>query len=259
LIQKREMIVPDVLAVVPARGGSKGLPRKNILHLHGHPLLAYSIAAGKQAQGVTRTICSTDDPEIQQHAKAYGAEVPFLRPSSLAQDISPDLPLFLHVLQWFGEHENWKPEIIVHLRPTSPIRFPGQVDAAIQLLANNPEATSVRAVCPAPCTPYKMWRPGAQEHAVLSFMRPLLDLPGISEPFNHPRQELPVVWWQTGGLDVMWTSTILEGSMTGKNVLPLITDQNYAVDIDGNLGFQVAEALMQGLDCIRPESPRVSI
>ena len=249
--------MPDVLAVVPARGGSKGLPRKNILHLHGHPLLAYAIAAGKQAHGVSRTICSTDDLEIQKHAQAYGAEVPFLRPSSLALDASPDLPLFLHALQWFDEHQNWKPEIVVHLRPTSPIRFSGQVDTAIELLVNHPEATSVRAVCPSPCTPYKMWRPGAQGNEVLAFMEPLLDLPGITEPFNHPRQELPVVWWQTGGLDVIRVSTILKGSMTGKNVLPLITDQSYAVDIDGELGFQVAEALMQGLDCIRPKSPHI--
>ena len=247
--------MPEVLAIIPARGGSKGLPRKNILDLHGHPLLAYAIAAGMQAHRVTRTVCSTDDLEIQQHAQAYGADVPFLRPSSLALDSSPDLPLFLHVLEWFAEHQNWKPEIVVHLRPTSPIRFPGQVDDAIELLLAHPEATSVRAVCPSPCTPYKMWRPGAEEQKDIAFMKPLLELPGILEPFNHPRQELPVVWWQTGGLDVIRASTILNGSMTGKNVLPLMTDPNYAVDIDGKLGFQVAEALMKGLHCIRPSSP----
>ncbi len=251
----REKIVPEVLAVVPARGGSKGLPRKNIRPLHGHPLLAYAIAAGIQAHRVSQTICSTDDREIQECAQAYGAEVPFLRPSSLAQDTSLDLPLFLQALQWFDEHQQWKPDIIVHLRPTSPIRFPGQVDTAIELLINNPEATSVRAVCPSPCTPYKMWRPGSRGSGGEAFMEPLLQLPGISEPFNHPRQELPMIWWQTGGLDVIRVSTILDGSMTGKNVLPLITDPNYAVDIDGKLGFQVAEALMKGLDCLRPSSP----
>ncbi len=243
--------MPDVLAVVPARGGSKGLPRKNIRHLGGHPLLAYAIAAGKQAHCVSQTICSTDSQEIQEQAEAYGAEVPFLRPASLAQDVSPDLPLFLHALDWFEEHRKWKPEFVVQLRPTSPIRFPGQVDAAVELLMNNPQATSVRAVCHAPCTPYKMWRPGSEGHA---FMEPLLQLPGIAEPFNHPRQKLPIVWWQTGGLDVIRASTILSGSMTGKHILPLLTDQNYAVDIDGELGFQVAEALMQNLDCIRPGS-----
>lgn len=247
----------DVLAVIPARGGSKGLPRKNVLELQGHPLLAYAIAAGIQAHEVTRTVCSTDDIEIKKHAQAYGAEVPFLRPSSIAQDASPDLPLFLHVLQWFDEHQNWNPEIIVHLRPTSPIRFPGQVDAAIKLLLANPEATSVRAVCPSPCTPYKMWRPGSQKNEAPGFMEPLLDLPGIAEPFNRPRQELPMVWWQTGSLDVIRASTILGGSMTGKRVLPLVTDQKFAVDIDSELGFRVAEAVMQGLNCIRPAPPNV--
>ena len=249
--------MPEVLAIIPARGGSKGLPRKNILDLHGHPLLAYAIAAGIQAHGVTRTVCSTDDLEIQQHAQAYGAEVPFLRPSALALDSSPDLPLFLHVLEWFAEHQNWEPEIVVHLRPTSPIRFPGQVDAAIELLLAHPDATSVRAVCPAPCMPYKMWRPGSQGNETTAFMEPFLDLPGITEPFNQPRQDLPIVWWQTGSLDVIRASTIFEGSMTGKRVLPLLTDQNFAVDIDGELGFRVAEGVMQGLNCIRPASPHV--
>ena len=247
----------DVLAIIPARGGSKGLPRKNILDLHGHPLLAYSVAAGRQAHGVTRTLCSTDDLEIQQHAQAYGAEVPFLRPSSLALDTSPDLPLFLHVLEWFAEHQNWKPEIVVHLRPTSPIRFPGQVDEAIELLIAHADATSVRAVCPSPCTPYKMWRAGSRGNNLEAFMEPFLDLPGIAEPFNQPRQDLPMVWWQTGSLDVIRTSTILEGSMTGKRILPLVTDQNFAVDIDGELGFRIAESVMQGLNCIRPTSPHV--
>ena len=249
--------MPEVLAIIPARGGSKGLPRKNILDLHGHPLLAYAIAAGIQSHGVTRTVCSTDDLEIQQHAQAYGAEVPFLRPSALALDSSPDLPLFLHVLEWFAEHQNWEPEIVVHLRPTSPIRFPGQVDAAIELLLSHPEATSVRGVCPSPCTPYKMWRPGSQGNETDTFMEPLLDLPGITEPFNQPRQDLPMVWWQTGSLDVIRVSTIWGGSMTGMRVLPLMTDQNFAVDIDGELGFRVAEGVMQGLNCIRPASPSV--
>jgi N-acylneuraminate cytidylyltransferase len=131
------------------------------------------------------------------------------------------------------------------------------VDAAIELLLAHPAATSVRAVCPSPCTPYKMWCPGSQENEVLGFMEPLLDLPGITEPFNQPRQDLPIVWWQTGSLDVIRASTILEGSMTGKRVLPLVTDQKFAVDIDSELGFRVAEAVMQGLNCIRPAPPHV--
>ncbi len=244
--------MPDVLAVIPARGGSQGLPRKNLLKLHGHPLVAYAIAAGLQAPLVTRTVCSTDDAEIQKIAAAYGAEVPFLRPSDIAQNASPDLPVFRHVLQWFQEHHNWRPEIIVQLRPTAPIRFPGQVNAAIQLLLSHPEATCVRSVCPSPCTPYKMWRPGEKARGQSAYMSPLLEIPGVDEPFNLPRQELPVVWWHTGNIDVVRSSVILEGSMTGSSLLPFVTDQNFAIDIDGECEFRVAELLMQGLNCIRP-------
>ncbi len=96
---------PEVLAIIPARGGSKGLPRKNIRSLAGHPLIAYSIAAALQANSVTRTIISTDDEEIAAVARTYGAEVPFLRPAEYAQDNSLDLPAFQHALHWLAEHE----------------------------------------------------------------------------------------------------------------------------------------------------------
>ncbi|NPA30783.1 MAG: acylneuraminate cytidylyltransferase family protein, partial [Chloroflexi bacterium] len=92
--------MPEVLALIPARGGSKSIPRKNIKPFAGHPLLAYSIAAGLQARAVTRVIVSTDDPEIAAVAQEYGAEVPFLRPAHLAQDHTPDLPVFQHALEW---------------------------------------------------------------------------------------------------------------------------------------------------------------
>lgn len=240
----------DVLALIPARGGSKGLPRKNIRMLQGHPLLAYSVAAGKQARHVTRTICSTDDPEIAEVARRYGAETPFLRPADLAGDTALDLPVFQHALQWFDEHEGWRPELIVQLRPTSPIRFPGQVDAAIDLLLQGPAATGVRTVCPAPCNPYKMWR--LPEDTGSPWMTSLLEVEGIPEPYNAPRQALPPVWWQTGTIDVVRSSVVLNGSMTGQRLLPLPIDAHFAIDIDGEIGLRVAKAVMEGLDCVRP-------
>ena len=115
----------QVLALIPARGGSKGIPGKNIRSFSGYPLIAYSIAAGLQSERVTRVIVSTDDPEIAQVAKAYGAEVPFLRPSELAQDQTLDLPVFKHALDWLRENESYQPELVVQLRPTSPIRPKG--------------------------------------------------------------------------------------------------------------------------------------
>ena len=114
----------EVLAIIPARGGSKGIPRKNIRPFAGYPLIAYSIAAGLQAKTVTRVIVTTDDDEIAEVARSYGAETPFLRPAELAQDLTTDLPVFQHALNWLASHEDYHPDVIVHLRPTSPVRPP---------------------------------------------------------------------------------------------------------------------------------------
>ena len=94
-----------VLAIIPARGGSKSIPRKNIRDFAGHPLIAYSIAAGLAAETITRVIVSTDDPEIAEIARRYGAETPFLRPEEISQDQTPDLPVFQHALTWLADHE----------------------------------------------------------------------------------------------------------------------------------------------------------
>ncbi|HEY5670648.1 MAG TPA: acylneuraminate cytidylyltransferase family protein, partial [Anaerolineales bacterium] len=112
----------QVLTLIPARGGSKSIPRKNIRPFAGHPLIAYSIAAGLCAETVTRVIVSTDDDEIAAVARRYGAETPFLRPDEYSQDNTPDLPVFQHALNWLEEHDGYRPEIVVHLRPTSPFR-----------------------------------------------------------------------------------------------------------------------------------------
>ena len=139
---------PEVLAVVPARGGSKSIPHKNLRLFAGHPLLAYSIAAGRQATRVTRVIVSTDDESIAEAARAYGAEVPFLRPTTLAQDDTPDLPVFEHLLTELDTREGYRPAIIVQLRPTSPLRPPDLVDhESFDLRRRN---GSRRAVVPAP-------------------------------------------------------------------------------------------------------------
>ena len=123
----------EVLAIVPARGGSKSIPKKNIRPFAGHPLLTYSIAAGLQASLVDRVIVSTDDEETAEIARQYGAEVPFLRPAELALDSTPDLPVFEHALSWLEREEAYVPEWIVQLRPTTPVRPPDCVDRGISI------------------------------------------------------------------------------------------------------------------------------
>ncbi len=249
------MVSPaKVLAIVPARGGSKSIPRKNIRLFAGHPLLAYSIAAGLQAKSVDRVLVSTDDAEIAEVARRYGAEVPFLRPAALAQDDTPDLPVFEHALKWLDSHEGDRPEVIVQLRPTSPLRPPDCVDRAVQILADNPQADSVRGVVPASQNPYKMWRIGDDGQ-----MQPLLR-EGFDEPYNMPRQSLPTTYWQTGHIDVIRTAAILEkGSMSGNIILPLLLDPAYAVDIDTLRDWEKAEAVVRDgkLPVVRPgRAPR---
>src|SRR5512137_1014732 len=145
---KKEFMT-EVLAIIPARGGSKGIPRKNIRNFSGYPLIAWSIAAAKQSESVTRVIVSTDDEEIAAVAREWGAETPFLRPAEFAQDKTTDLPVFEHAMKFLEEIEGYHPDIVIQLRPTSPIRPQGMVDSAIRILLNHPDADCVRGVVPA--------------------------------------------------------------------------------------------------------------
>jgi len=228
-----------VLAIVPARGGSKSIPRKNIKLLGGVPLIAYSIAAGLQAQTVDRVIVSTDDPEIADIARQWGSEVPFMRPAELAEDDTPDLPVFQHALRWLEENEGYRPEIVVQLRPTSPFRRLAYIDNAVNALIRRPDADAVRTVCVPFQNPFKMWTIDQE-----GFLRPLLEGQG-PEPYNMPRQKLPQVYWQTGCVDATRWGTIMQlESMTGRRILPLIVDASDWVDIDSPADWLLAEQLL---------------
>lgn len=245
----------EVLAIIPARGGSKGIPRKNIKNFAGYPLIAYSIVAAKQASLVTRVIVSTEDEEIVDIALQYGAETPFRRPIDLAQDETSDLPVFAHALNWLDKNEGYHPELVVQLRPTSPVRPIGCVDDAIKILMNHPNADSVRGVVPAGQNPYKMWRIDEK----IDRMIPLLKIDEIKEAYNAPRQKLPLIWWQTGHIDVIRTQTILrKNSMSGEVILPCRIDSRFTIDIDNPSDWIKAEwlVLFGKLDMVDPASQR---
>ncbi len=246
----------NILAIIPARGGSKGIPRKNIRDFAGYPLIAYSISAGLKSELVTRVIVSTDDDEIAAVAREYGAETPFMRPARFAEDDTTDLPVFVHALNWLAENEHYRPDVVVQLRPTSPIRPPSCVDDAIRILLAHPEADSVRGVVPAGQNPHKMWRLPNGENAP---MQNLLDVDGIAEPYNAPRQSLPPIYWQTGHVDAIRPRTILEQkSMTGEKIYPLLIDPQYTVDIDNLRDWAKYEWLVRfgGLDFVSPRAAR---
>lgn len=237
----------NVLAVIPARSGSKGLPKKNVLPLAGHPLMAYSILAAQQSNRVTRTIVSTDADYIRDVAIEYGAEFPFRRPAELAGDLTTDLEVFQHLLTWLKSNEGYQPDLVIQLRPTSPIRPLGLIDFCIDRLLNS-TADSLRVVTKSPITPYKMWRLTSEEEP----MQPLLTLDHVHEPFNQPRQSLPETYWQIGCLDVIRPSVILnQHSMSGKKILPYILPYDLAVDIDDLSSFERAEKVIRTEACVQ--------
>jgi CMP-N-acetylneuraminic acid synthetase len=242
----------EVVAIVQARGGSKGLPRKNLRPLRGHPLVAYSIASGLAAGSITRVLLSTDDAEIAEVGRAYGAEVPFLRPSELAQDDTPDFPVYDHALRWLDGHEKYRPQIVVQLRPTTPLRPRGMLDEAVRILTADSQTECVRGVTVANQTPYKMWRDGQE-----GYLAPLFETE-FPEPYNMPRQLLPSVYWQTGHVDAIRATTIILGrSLTGTRVRPIMIDANYCVDIDSLDDFELAERAIDqkhlDIDVPRPQ------
>lgn len=229
----------NVLALIPARGGSKRVPRKNVRLLGGRPLIAWTIEHALACTLVTRTVVSTDDEEIAAAALAHGAEVPFRRPAELAGDASPDLDAFRHALGWLADHEGWVAELVVHLRPTDPFRDPAVVDRAIRALIDDPGADSVRAVTPAAQSPYKMWRREGD------YLAPLLAVEGIAEPWNEQATRLPEVWAQSGYVDVVRAPVILAGSMTGTRIRAFPVER-HGVDVDTEEDLAVAEALLAG-------------
>jgi N-acylneuraminate cytidylyltransferase len=210
-----------ILAVIPARGGSKSIPRKNLVALAGKPLIVHTIALAKSCRKITRVLVSTEDQEIAEVARRAGAEVPFLRPAEFARDESPDIDVFHHALTWLEKNERYSCDLVVHLRPTGPVRRAELIDAAIETMLAHPEATSLRAVSPSQQTPYKMWRP-----APGGLIEPLLTLSNTPEPFNLPRQKLPQTYWQNGYVDIIRPGVILSRrQMCGDRVLPFVVEE----------------------------------
>ncbi len=220
----------STLALIPARGGSKSIPRKNIKPVAGFPLISFSIVAALEAHSIDRVIVSTDDEEIAAIAREWGAEVPFMRPAALAQDHSTDLEVFQHAYRWLQNNEQTAPELFVHLRPTYPIREVADIDAMVRLLQENPHIDSVRSIAPAPETPFKMWF-----QADDGLLSPVVQTT-IPEAYNQPRQSLPQAYLQNASIDVVRACVVMEqSSMTGQQILGYRMDHIYDIDTSEHL------------------------
>ena len=222
----------NVVAIVPARGGSKSIPKKNIRILGGFPMLAYSIAAAKLSGLIQRVIVSTDSVEIADIARKYGAEVPFMRPFEIAQDHSTDLEFFQHYIAFCRRNEYSLSEYLVHLRPTTPLRDIRIIDRAIKKITATPDATSLRSVEQIELSPYKIFK---MSGPYLKGYFP--DFPTV-EYYNLPRQHFPNTYKPNGYVDIVRTSTIDTGVLHGERMLGFVTDK--VPDIDGKEDFQTA-------------------
>ncbi len=215
----------DVIALIQARGGSKGVPGKNIRPLAGYPLLAWSVAACKLARSIERTILSTDDAAIAEVGREYGAETPFMRPFEFATDTATDFPVIKHAIEWLRDNEGFIPTYIVQIRPTSPLRDPAVMDEAVARLKASPEATGLRSVFEMAESAWKTYE------MPNGYLTPLGAEDGDSEALNKPRQAFPSTYFAQGYVDVVRSRVVLEQGRTyGDRILGFITPDCGEVD-----------------------------
>ena len=219
-----------VIALIPARGGSKGVPRKNIRDLGGYPVIAYSIVAGRLSERIDRVIVSTDSEEIAEISGKFGAEVPFLRPSEFASDRSGDIEFVEHFLNYMMENEDEMPEYIVHLRPTTPIREVSVLDEAIDACIRDKECCSLRSAHIASESPYKWFLKTDS-----GYYRPIAE--GMSnEDINGGRQGFPDVYIPDGYVDVLKTEYIINnGILHGEKMLAFESPSCSEIDTPDDL------------------------
>lgn len=215
----------DVVAIIQARGGSKGVPRKNIRNLGGFPLIAYSVVACKLAKAIERTIVSTDDTEIAAIAELFGAEVPFLRPAEFAKDSSTDKEVIEHALGWYEQTEGYTPEYWVQIRPTTPLRDPEKLSESVSYIKSRAEATSLVSVHEIEEPPGKMF--GMQD----GYLYGLCPFDPRPEYFTLPRQAFPPAYFGNGYVDIIKTHTLKHyKSCYGPRMLAFMTPDTGEVD-----------------------------
>ena len=227
----------EVLAVIAARGGSKTLPGKNVAPFGGKPLIGWTIEAAFQSKAVRRTIVTTDDAVIARTAIDFGAEVPFVRPPELARDETPGVAAVLHAVEWLEQHQDYRPDIVVNLQPTSPLRHGGDIDAAIAQLSQC-SADAVVSVTAVDSHPFWM--------KTIDTAGFLHDFVNQAEPTLN-RQSLPPVFALNGAIYLAHRTALLThrdwygGGRTAAYVMPF----ERSVDIDTRWDFLLAEMLLK--------------
>jgi len=225
-----------ILALIPARGGSKGLPRKNIKPLLGKPLIAWTIEQAKASKYIDKVVVSTDDEEIAEVAKKYGAEVPFLRPKELATDEARGIDVVLHGIGYFKSLYGTD-FIFVYLQPTSPLRRSEDIDNAIEELFSNPKAKAIISVCEVEHHP--LWTGVLPEDKCLAnFIN--------KEVADKNRQELPKYYRINGAIYLGFADYIENNkSFFGENTYAYVMPVERSIDVDNIVDFKLAELILK--------------
>ena len=225
-----------ILGVIPARGGSKGLPRKNVLPLLGEPLIGWTIRAVKESRCIDRIVISTDDKEIAAVCENLGVPVPFLRPKELAEDDAPMVDVALHVLEYLKSREDYSPDYVALFQPTSPLRTASDINRAVELLFSNNRADSVISIVEASEKPYWM-RTLSQEGFIKYFIE--------HEYKDLRRQDLPPVYIVNGAIYIGRTTTLLKNrTFSPEKTVGYLMPKSRSADIDDINDFKIAEMIL---------------
>jgi len=227
----------NVVAIIPARGGSKGIPKKNIIPLAGKPLIVYSIETALKSKYIDKIFVSTDDNEILEIAEKNGTEL-IKRPKELAKDNTPDLPVFQHAIKQLIEKHNYKPDIIVNLRPTCPLRSEEDINSSVKKMLET-DCDAVRTITNSKNHPY--WMGKLDGDRLLPFMD------NISVEKYYQRQLLPPAYIINGGVDVMKADVlIVQNSLYGKDIRAVFMPFERSIDIDTKFDLMFAESIIKG-------------
>ena len=220
-----------ILAIIPCRSGSKVIKDKNIISVFGKPLIYYSIIFAQQCKFIDKIIVSTDSKKYKKIIEKYGVKVPFLRPKNISGDFSLDIDVFKHALSWLNKNNSYVPDLVVHLRPTCPIRRIKTLKKAIKIISKSKKVDSVRSISHINQSAYKMW-----------FMKNNNKIKAITinntnykEPYNAPRQKLAKSYVQNSVYDVIRTNIIKKNLLSGKNIYGLVTNDNIDIDTKADL------------------------
>lgn len=218
-----------ILALIPARGGSKGIPRKNIRSLAGKPLIAWTIEAALRCPALSSVVVSTDDPEIAAISAQRGAEVPFMRPAELAQDDTPGMAVVLHALQKLPEFD-----AVLLLQPTSPLRSSADIDAILAMAAEQ-QAKCIVSIAEPPHSPYWMVSLNQDQR-----IKKIIDLPDVTR-----RQALPLAYAINGALYFARCDWLRDQqSFLTDDTLGYVMPPERSLDIDTPLDWKIAELLL---------------